>query len=133
MYFWIHKLVKMYHLNQSQWEFYGEFYGIKYYQFCWHDNEREGWSFMGYEENFITIKLIWHMKAPSTSKVYLWIHEFFKLFTTCRSYPQRIHVMLTCHANCFWHSQHRLWWDLTFCTWRFAQQYIPWLCVHTTS
>ena len=42
-------------LGRSQWEFHEEFHDIKYHQFCWHDNEREEWSFMGgCEENFIT-------------------------------------------------------------------------------
>ena len=47
-------------LGQSQWEFYGGFYDIKYHHFCWHCKEREGWSFMGCEESFITMKPIWH-------------------------------------------------------------------------
>ena len=28
--------------------------------FTGHDKEREGWNFMGCEESFITMKLIWH-------------------------------------------------------------------------
>ena len=46
--------------GQSQWGFYGEFYDIKYHQFCWHGKKREEWSFMKCEESFITMKLIWH-------------------------------------------------------------------------
>ena len=37
-----------------------EFHDIKYHQFCWHGNEKEEWSFMVYEESFITMKLIWY-------------------------------------------------------------------------
>ena len=46
-------------LGQSQWEFYGEFHDIKYYNFCWHGKGTEGWSFMGCEESFTTMKPIW--------------------------------------------------------------------------
>ena len=40
--------------------FYAGFYDIKYYQFCWRGKKREGCSFMGCEESFIIMKLIWH-------------------------------------------------------------------------
>ena len=43
-------------LGRSQWEFHEEIHDIKYHQFCWHGKEREGWSFMGCEESFITMK-----------------------------------------------------------------------------
>jgi len=46
-------------LSQFHWEFYGVFHDIKYLHFCWHDNEKEEWSFMKCEESFITMKLIW--------------------------------------------------------------------------
>ena len=52
--------VREYVLGQSQWGFHREFYDIKYHQFYWHGKEREWWSFMGCEEGFITMKLIWH-------------------------------------------------------------------------
>ena len=45
---------------QSQWEFHGGFYSIKYHQFWWHGKMREEWSFIGHEKSFITIKYIWH-------------------------------------------------------------------------
>ena len=48
--------VNYYLLGQSQ----RGFHGVKFHQYCWHGKERERWSFIKYEENFITIKSIWH-------------------------------------------------------------------------